>query len=111
MAINKVTPCIFLPLAPSGLPSNSSGEALNSTHILLTWDPPPPNQTHGDIQEYIITVIEQETGDTSQYSSNTTELIVGPLHPYYVYNCSIQAVTVEPGPPINIIVRTEEGGD
>lgn len=92
------------------MPSNSSGVALNSTHIVLMWDPPPIDQIHGDIQEYRITVIETETGYTTEYSANTTELIIGPLHPYYVYNCSVQAVTIEPGPPIIIIVRTEEGG-
>lgn len=93
-----------------GTPSNSSGVAINSTHIFLTWDPPHQNQTHGDIQGYIITVLEYETADVLQYSSNTTDLIIGPLHPYYIYNCSISAVTVEPGPPIIIVVRTQEAG-
>lgn len=96
-------------LAP-GTPSNSSGVAINSTHIFLTWDPPPLNQTHGDIQGYLITLLEYETGDVLQYNSNTTDLLVGPLHPYYIYNCSISAVTVEPGPPIIIVVRTHEAG-
>ena len=100
----------LLSSAPSGLPSNSSGVALNSTYILLTWDPPPLNQTHGNIQEYRITIFEYETDNTTLYSSEYTELVVGPLHPYYTYNCSIQAVTVEPGPPIIIIVRTLEAG-
>ena len=96
--------------APSGVPSNTSGTSINSTHIYLTWDPPPLNQTHGDIQEYRITITEHETDTVTVYTSYTTQLIAGPLHPYYVYNCSIQAVTVEPGPPIIIIVRTQESG-
>ena len=98
------------PPAPSGHPSNSSGVALNSSHIHLTWDPPPVNETHGDIQEYRVTIVEQETGNVVVYTSDVTELTVGPLHPYYTFNCSVQAVTVEPGPPIIIIVRTQEGG-
>jgi receptor-type tyrosine-protein phosphatase Q len=94
--------------APSGRPSNSTGISLNSTHILLSWDPPPLNQTHGEIEEYRITITEYETDSVAVYTSDTTELVVGPLHPYYIYNCSIQAVTVEAGPPIIIIVRTQE---
>lgn len=101
----------YIPLlAPSGQPSNSSGVALNSTHILLTWDPPPPNETNGDIQGYRLTLYIIEEDSTFTITSNTTERIVGPLHPYYTYNISIQAVTVEPGPPIIIIVRTLEAG-
>ena len=96
--------------APSGVPNNSSGVSLNSTHILLTWDPPHLNQTHGNIQEYRIQIVEVETGNISLYSSVVTELIVGPLHPYYTYNCSVHAVTVEPGPSTIIIVRTGEAG-
>lgn len=103
------SPCIPL-LAPSGQPSNSSGVSLNSTHILLTWDPPPLNETHGDIQGYRITTVEQETGNIGVYSTEDTEVVAGPLHPYYTYNFSIQAVTVEPGPPIIIITRTQETG-
>ena len=95
--------------APTGRPSNTSGVALNSTHIHLMWDPPPLNQTHGDIQEYRITITEYETESVTVYTSNETELVAGPLHPYYTYNCSIQAVTVDPGPPIIIVVRTQEG--
>ena len=96
--------------APSGHPSNSSGMALNSTHIHLMWDPPPLNQTHGDIQEYRVTIVEYETGNVAEYASEKTELVVGPLHPYYTYNCSVQALTVELGPPIIILVRTQEAG-
>ena len=41
-----------------------------------------------------------------------TEAIIGPLHPYYTYNCTILAVTVGEGPPSTVItVRTEEDGE
>ena len=101
---------IVLQFSAPGTPSNSSGVALNSTHIFLTWDPPPLDQSHGDIQGYTITVVEIETGDILQYTSDTTELLAGPLHPYYIYNCNISAVTIEPGAPIIIVVRTQEAG-
>lgn len=99
-------------LAPGQL-SNSSGVAINATHIHLMWDPPPLNETNGDIEEYRITVhiIEDDIVLSIVYNSTEgTELVAGPVHPYYTYNISIQAVTIEPGPPIVIIVRTPEAG-
>ena len=42
---------------------------------------------------------------------DVTEAIIGPLHPYYTYNCTILAVTAGEGPPSTVItVRTEEDG-
>ena len=98
---------------PSGTPSNTSGMALNSTHIYIDWDPPPEDQRHGELQEYRITVNEIETSTSLLVSSDpdVTEAIIGPLHPYYTYDCTIQAVTVGEGPPSTVItIRTEEDG-
>lgn len=98
---------------PSGTPSNISGIALNSTHIHLTWDPPPSDQLHGELRGYRIDVVERETGTTLNFSSNPefTIATIGPLHPYYIYKCKISAVTVGEGPPSTVItVRTAEDG-
>ena len=98
---------------PIGTPSNTSGVALNSTHIYLEWDPPPADQQFGELREYRITINELETSYTFQLSSasDVTEAIIGPLHPYYTYYCTILAVTVGEGPPSTVItVRTEEDG-
>ena len=98
---------------PSGTPSNTSGVALNSTHIYIDWDPPPEEQHHGELREYRIAIHEIETSTSSQVSSapDVTEAIIGPLHPYYTYNCTILAVTAGEGPPSTVItVRTEEDG-
>ena len=70
-------------------------------------------QQHGVLQEYRITVAEIETSTVFTISSEPelTEAIIGPLHPYYTYNCTILAVTVGEGPPSTVItVRTEEDG-
>ena len=99
--------------APGSEPSNITGTALNSTHIYLTWDPPPPEDINGVIREYRINVTEGETGLLLQYTTNpdTRELVVGPLHPYYTYHCTVGAYTVETGPYTAIItVRTDEAG-
>ena len=98
---------------PSGTPSNTTGLALNSTHIYIDWDPPPLDQQNGELREYRITINEVETSilRTISSDSDVTEAIVGPLHPYYTYNCTILAVTVGEGPPSTVItVRTEEDG-
>ena len=100
-------------IAPIGTPSNTSGVALNSTHIYIDWDPPPVDQHLGELREYRITVNELETLASFQLSSApaVTEATIGPLHPYYTYNCTILAVTVGEGPPSTVItVRTGEDG-
>ena len=87
--------------------------ALNSTHIYIDWDPPPVDQHLGELREYRITVKELETLTSFQLSSAAavTEATIGPLHPYYTYNCTILAVTVGEGPPSTVItVRTGEDG-
>lgn len=87
--------------------------ALNSTHVYINWDPPPAEQHHGELIEYLINVIEFETFNSVLVSSapDVTEAIIGPLHPYYTYNFTISAVTVGEGPPSTVItVRTEEDG-
>lgn len=73
--------------------------SLNSTHIYLTWDPPPPSQVNGIIREYQINISEDATGQLFQFRTNADdrELTVGDLHPYYIYHCSVVAYTILPG--------------
>ena len=95
--------------APGSHPSNTTGTTLNSTHIYLTWE--PPEDPNGNIHEYIVNVTEVETGRMFQLSTNTTSIIIGSLHPYYIYNCTVVAVTIAPGPFSTVItVRTDEAG-
>ena len=112
LSLNPGMVCVITD--PSGTASNVSGIALNSTHIHLTWDPPPRDLWHGELSEYRIDVTELETGTTLRFFSNPniTEATIGSLHPYYTYNCTISAVTVVgEGPPSTVItVRTAEDG-
>ena len=95
--------------APDFQPSNTTGRALNSTHIYLMWE--PPEDPNGDIREYRVNVTEEETGRRFQLSTNTTSIIIGSLHPYYKYNCTVVPVTNTPGPFSSVItVRTDEAG-
>ena len=48
-----------------------------------------------------------------QYTTtpNDQEITVGPLHPYYIYHCTVAALTVQLGPYTPVLtVQTEESG-
>ena len=65
------------------------------------------------IREYRINVTELETGAvfTTSTDSETTELAVNSLHPFYTYTFIIVPVTVDVGTNYsNITIRTEEAG-
>ena len=98
-------------IVPGAPPSNTTGDAVNSTHVHLTWDPPPPDQINGVIQGYRINITELNTGEMSQHIAEDTEATIGPLHPHYNYNFSIVAFTLAGhGPTTYVIVRTAEAG-
>ncbi len=104
---------IYDSIAPGTHPSNFTGMSLNSTHIYLTWEPPPPGQVNGVIREYRLNVTEDVTGTVLQYTTdpNNRQVAVGPLHPYYIYHCSVVAVTVQQGPYTSVFtIQTEEDG-
>lgn len=99
------------PAVPDAPPSNTTGMALNSTHIYIAWDPPPRDHINGVIEGYTINITELDTGEMSQYISQETEATIGLLHPHYSYNFSIAAVTLAGnGPTTYVIVRTAEAG-
>ena len=96
---------------PSSHPLNTTGMPLNSTHIQLLWHPPPQSEHGGVIQEYRINITEHETGRMFQFTSEVSEITIGPLHPYYIYICTIAAFTVDEGPySDNVVVITHEDG-
>ena len=96
--------------APSGGPANVTEVDVNSTHIHLSWDPPSEEDHRGVIRGYNINVTELETQTVFYFMTESTEIIIGPLHPYYVYICMIAAVTIDEGPHTLITVITDEAG-
>ena len=61
---------------------------------------------NGLIRHYLINITELDTGNYFSYSTTTTEFTVEFLHPYYLYSCSVAAVTISAGPysePITIL--------
>ena len=71
----------------------------NSTTLVLSWQPPAPENQNGIIVHYIVNITEMETGRSLSFTSaNTTILSVPALHPFYTYTCIVAAVTVGVGP-------------
>lgn len=90
---------LFCSTVPSNSPQNFETIPEDSRTLLLTWEPPPPEDQNGIILEYRINVTVSETGSRFQLTSDVASLRVSDLHPYYTYLCIITAVTiVGPGP-------------
>lgn len=100
-------------LAPDSHPLNSSGYAINSTHIALDWSPPREEDLNGILREFRINVTEGLTGIVQQLSTSpdVTEIVIGPLHPFRIYHCTIIPYTIDEGPNTDVIsIRTHEDG-
>ena len=61
---------------------------------------------------YVITYTEVETGRTFVTMSSNTAATLGDLHPFYEYNITVAAFTIEIGPPsTSITIQTLEDGE
>ena len=68
---------------------------MNATTIHLSWNDVISNR--GLVREYAIRVLEIDSGLITETRSNSTFTTIH-VHPAYLYNCSVSAVTVAPGP-------------
>ena len=84
--------------APSAPPQNIDGFAIDHMTVQLMWDPPPLYQQNGVITSYLINVTERETGLVFTRSTTDLRTLFTNLHPDYVYECRVAAVTVAQGP-------------
>lgn len=68
---------------------------LNSTALIITWEPPPPYAANGIITVYTVLFTKVETGGTARVERDgqQTALIVSSLHPYYHYSATISSNT------------------
>ena len=99
-------------IAPSHHPQNITEQVLGPTSIHLSWSPPPEEHHNGVVRSYRVNVTEVETGRKLRYSTGSAEIVIRNLHPYYLYNCTVTAVTVDEGPYSAVIaVRTKEAGN
>lgn len=91
--------------APSSAPTGLTATEVGQRNITVEWSPPPAEDWNGIIRLYILKVLEHETGTEVTINLTTTEELLGNLHPYYTYNISIAAVTLDTGPfshPISV---------
>ena len=105
--------CLHLPvlIAPSSAPLNPSHQIISSRSFNISWHPPPVEDQNGDIQYYLIHLIEVDTNVTSPFFPTSTSITLTMLHPYYTYVYSISAFTVGEGPYTseNILTLPEDG--
>ena len=102
---------LFLCLVPTRSPQNASATIRDSRTIECSWSPPPFDHQNGLIIEYRINVTEVITGAISFHASSSTTLVVGSLHPDYVYEWTVTAVTIGVGPFTSVFtIRTPEDG-
>ena len=101
----------FYILGPSGSPQNLQFHIIDSSSVMLSWNPPPVYQQNGIITNYTVTLINYNTGHT--FSINTTQLHIqfNSLHAFYNYKCTVAAVTVAIGPQISVVFQTPENGN
>ena len=104
---------VYLITAPIGEPTNVTVLFIGPTSIHISWDHPPDDTLYGMIREYRITITELETRTVFNTStdSETTQLAVDSLHPFYTYTFYIVPVTVDVGTNhTEITIRTAEAG-
>ena len=57
----------------SGAPTNITVEALSSTSLLITWEPPPPSQHNGVITHYRV-LVTSDSGQMQVYNVSADQL-------------------------------------
>jgi len=103
-----VNACIPVPTQP---PSNPTVNPTGSKSIVCSWDAPPYEDQNGRIIEYRVNITEVITRRVLLYVSISTSLVVESLHPDYVYEWTVTAVTIGEGPyTVTSSVRTPEDG-
>ncbi len=79
--------------------------------LLLSWGPPPSDLQNGIIREYQINITELATGIVRTDAANHLSYLQNELRPYYMYECTVSAVTVGEGPPAMIRVQQPQDGE
>ncbi len=96
---------------PSAPPQSPSGVARSSTVISLQWSPPPPIDVNGVLTHYVVEVMETDTGRAWSFLALGQSLMLGSLHPYYIYSARVAAYSGGVGPFTELLyVRTNQSG-
>ena len=104
-------PLISLHSAPTSAPQGLEVSAIDPRTIFLSWAPPPLEQQNGNIREYRVNISERETGKRFHLVTAAASVTVPTLHPFYTYNCTVAAFTVEEGPhSVAVTITMPEDG-
>jgi len=97
--------------APTSAPQGLEVTAIDSRTVFLSWAPPPLEQQNGNIREYRVNISERETGKRFHLVTTAASVTVPTLHPFYTYNCTVVAFTVEEGPrSVEVTITMPEDG-
>ena len=76
------------------------------------WESPAFEETNGVIQQYVVQVVELDTGRQIVVSTNSTAVTLEELHPFYTYSSRVAAVTIEVGPfSTPLTIQLSEDGE
>lgn len=90
---------------------NLTATAISSTLIYLQWAPPVAIHINGIITKYVVDIEEVYTGQFYSLFTENMHVNVGPLHPYYIYECSVAAYTIATGVYSSLVnITTHEAG-
>ena len=96
---------------PTGPPVDVNATPINSTSVIVSWDPPPFELQNGVITSYSIILKTVDSGNVSLYSSNMDTFTIRSLHPFTAYVVAVAAQTSEgTGPYTNDSTMTPEDG-
>ena len=103
---------VYFFAVPSTPPFNVTVVDTTSELVTLTWYPPLREHRNGIITGYLINLTAELSGNTLEFSSNTTNITVDDLMPYTTYLFIVAAETIVGSGPFSLIVsvRTEETG-
>ena len=102
---------VNISIVPRGPPLNVRGIVVNSSTVVLNWNPPDIGDQNGIVRYYVVNVIELQTANIFQFIANTTSLYITSLHPSYMYELTVSAATIGTGPfSPALMFQTPEAG-
>ena len=96
----------FCLTVPTGAPSNFVVDSTTPNSVSLSWNPPPVDQQNGLIRYYIIHCTPAGSAPMINTTSNTTEITIQNLLPFYQYSCTVAAFTIAIGPASIVLTFT-----
>ena len=97
-------------VGPSAPPQNVTTMVISSTSISVYWNPPPLPDQNGDIIGYQLGITNQDTGNSSGYVVNVTNMtsyVAINLQKFEVYSFEIAAMTVIGLGPFSDVVTNQ----